>query len=66
VQGTSGVTVEPLTVAPSQPAGLGVRARPTLAPATWSPSSALTTNRVFFGVIPSAASRLKNVPNASL
>ena len=58
--------MSPLTVAPSQLAGVGWIARPTLAPASWSPSSELTTNSVFFAVIPSAASRWKKVPNAWL
>ena len=66
MHGTSGVTVLPLTVAPSQLAGVGWTARPTFAPASWSPSSELSTNSVFSGVMPSAASRLKNVPKASL
>ena len=62
----SGVTVLPLTVAPSQFAGVGWIARPTLAPASWSPSSALRMNNVLVGVMPSAARRWKNVPNAWL
>jgi hypothetical protein len=53
-------------VTPSQLAGVGWMARPTLAPATWSPSSEESSNSVFFGVMPSAASRWKNVPNAWL
>ena len=53
-------------VTPSQLAGVGWMARPTLAPATWSPSSELSSNSVLAGVMPSAASRLKNVPNAAL
>jgi hypothetical protein len=52
-------------VTPLQPAGAGVVARPTLAPANWSFSSALITNSVFFGVIPSAARRWKNVAKAA-
>jgi hypothetical protein len=39
-------------------------ARPTLAPASWSPSSGLMTKSVFRGVMPSAASRVKKVSNA--
>ena len=66
MQGTSGVTVSPLTVAPSQLDGVGWIARPTFAPATWSPSSELRMNSVFCEVIPSAARRWKNVPNAWL
>ena len=60
------MTVSPLTVAPSQPAGVGCSARPTLAPASWSPSSELKMNSVLAGVIPSAARRLKKVPKAWL
>ena len=66
MHGTSGVTVVPLTVAPSQLAGVGWMARPTFAPASWSPSSELSRNSVFCAVMPSAARRLKNVPNAWL
>jgi hypothetical protein len=40
-------------------------AGPTLAPSNWSFSSALITNSVFFGVMPSADRRLKNVLNAA-
>ena len=40
-------------VTPSQPAGVGSVARPTFAPANWSFSSALITNSVFAGVMPS-------------
>ena len=49
MQGTSGVTVSPLTVAPSQLAGVGWIARPTFAPASWSPSSELKMNWVLLG-----------------
>jgi hypothetical protein len=56
--------VLPLTVAPLQPAGVGLIARPTFAPASWSPSSGVMTNSEFLAVMPSAASRLKNVANA--
>ena len=52
------------TVTPSQPAGVGWVARPTFAPANWSFSSALITNTVLAGVMPSAARRWKNVLNA--
>jgi hypothetical protein len=45
---------------------LGWTARPTFAPAKWSPSSALKRNSVFAGVMPSSASRWKNVANAAL
>jgi len=41
-------------------------ARPTLAPASWSPSSELSSNSVLEVLMPSAASRWKNVPNAAL
>jgi hypothetical protein len=41
--------VFPLTVAPSQFAGVGWMARPTLAPASWSPSWELTSSSVFRG-----------------
>ena len=44
--------------------GLAV-ARPTFAPANWSFSSALITNSVFLGVMPSAARRSKNFWNAA-
>jgi hypothetical protein len=63
VQATSGVTTVPLTVAPSQLAGVGWIARPTFAPASWSPSSELITKSVLAGVMPSAAGRLTNVSN---
>ena len=66
MHGTSGVTVSPETVAPSQLAGVGWMARPTLAPASWSPSSELSTNSVFDGVMPSAARRWKKEPKAWL
>ena len=56
----------PDTVTPSQLAGVGWMARPTLAPASWSPSSELSTNSVLAGVMPSAASRWKKAPNAAL
>ena len=49
---------------PSQPAGVGSLTRPTFAPANWSFSSALIMNSVFAGVMPSAASRWKNVLKA--
>ena len=44
---------------PSQPAGLGDE------PTKWSPSSTVNTNSVFDLLIPSAASRSKNCPNAA-
>jgi hypothetical protein len=50
-------------VAPSQLAGVGWIARPTFAPASWSPSSELITKSVLAGVMPSAAGRLTNVSN---
>ena len=59
-------TVSPLTVAPSQLTGVGWIARPTFAPASWSPSSELKTNSVFLDVMPSAARRWKKVPKAWL
>jgi hypothetical protein len=62
----AGVTVLPVTVAPLPLAGVGWTARPTLAPAWRSPSSELMANSVFLGVIPSAASRLKKMPQARL
>jgi len=58
--------VSPLTLAPSQLSGVGWMARPTLAPTSWSPSSELKMNSVFFGVIPSDARRWKKVPNCWL
>ncbi len=53
------------TVTPSQPAGVGVIARPALAPANWSFSSALIRYSVFAGVMPSCCSRSKNFSNAA-
>src|SRR6266852_2987261 len=47
-------------VTPSQPAGVAE------SPAKWSPSSTVNTNSVLRLLIPSAASRSKNLRNASL
>src|SRR5690348_4155415 len=44
--------------APVQPAGVGAL------PEKWSPSSVVTENSVFFGVMPSLARRARKVPNA--
>src|SRR5262245_52080290 len=59
-----GTLAPPVRDTPLHPAGLGSILRPTFAPANWSFSSALITNNVLLGVIPSAARRSKNVLNA--
>ena len=53
-------------MAPAVPVQVGVTERPTLAPAKWSPSSAVMTNSVLLLLMPSSASRWKKVANALL